>query len=227
MLDTSLQDQVLTLTLNGPSSVNALNEQNYEALHVALSDARSHPDVRAVVMTASGQKAFCAGADLKEYADRDPHEAEQLQMKFLLRMLIDLVEFPKPVVAAVQAPAIGAGMMLACACDEIVMADETWMSLPEAQINIPAPIAAVIVGRRLRLGAMHALLQRADRISSAQSMTEGLVDELAPPRDVCQKAHQRLSVYSRISPQVYELNKRWLNRGLRDQLEIASRAVRI
>lgn len=227
MLDTILQDQILTLTLNGPSSVNALNEANYEALHTAIQDAQRNPQVRGVVITASGHKAFSAGADLKEYAGCDPEQAEQLQMKFLLRMLIDLIEFPKPLVAAVQAPAIGAGMMLACACDEIVMADSTWMSLPEAQINIPAPIAAVIVGRRVRLGLMQSLLQRAERIDAQRSLAEGLVDELSPAGDVQGRACQRLSVYSGIAPTVYEVNKRWLNRGLREQLEIASRSVHL
>lgn len=225
MIESSFEDQILTLTLAGPSAVNALNEQNYDGLHHALLAARDDERVRAVVLAASGHKAFCAGADLKEYADRDHDEAERLQMHFLLRALTDLVEFPKPVVAAVHAPAIGAGMMLACACDEIVMADSSWMSLPEAQINIPTPIAAVVVGRWVRQSFMHVLLQRAERMGAESCLAHGLVQVLAPADAVLQAARDRLSIYLTMQPHVYAVNKRWLNRGVRDQLVLASQAV--
>ncbi len=225
MIEQSLNQGILTLTLSRTSAVNALNEVMYEALHLALAHARTDENVRSVVIAAAGHKAFCAGADLKEYAGLPLEEAEHKQMKFLLRCLVDLIEFPKPVVAAVHAPAIGAGMMLACACDEIVMARTAWMSLPEAQINIPAPIAAVIVGRRTGASAMQALLQRAERFDAQRCLQNGLADEVVDLDDVLGAAQRRLDVYNPIAPRVYAINKRWLNQNLRAQLEAASRAV--
>lgn len=227
MLESVLQDTTLILTLARPGAVNALNESVYNALHDELQQARDRTDVRCVVIAAAGHKAFCAGADLKEYAGMEPEVVEHQQMMYLLRMLVDLVEFPKPVAAAVHAPAIGAGMMLACACDEIVMSDATWMSLPEAQIHIPAPIAAVIVGRRTRLAAMQSLLQRAERMSAQACLQHGIVDDIVPADEVLARACQRMTVYAAMQAHVYTVNKRWLNRGLRAQLEQASRAVHL
>ena len=225
MIEQSLSQSILTLTLSRANAVNSLNEVTYEGLHLALQEARDNGQVRSVVIAAAGHKAFCAGADLKEYAGLPAEEVEHKQMKFLLRCLIDLVEFPKPVVAAVHAPAVGAGMMLACACDEIVMATSAWMSLPEAQINIPAPIAAVIVGRRTGWSAMQALLQRAERFDAQRCLQNGVVDEVVEPDAVLDAAQRRLDVYNPIAPRVYAINKRWLNQNLRAQLEAASRAI--
>jgi len=225
MIEQSLSQSILTLTLARGNAVNALNEATYDALHLALTRAQTDDQVRSVVIAASGQKAFCAGADLKEYAGLPLEDVEHKQMKFLLRCLVDLIEFPKPVVAAVHAPAIGAGMMLACACDEIVMAKSAWMSLPEAQINIPAPIAAVIVGRRTGWSAMQALLQRAERFDAQRCLHHGLADDVVDREDVLGAAQRRLDVYGPIAPRVYAINKRWLNQDLRAQLEAASQAV--
>jgi len=227
MLETAIKGSTMILTLTRPGAVNALNEEMYEALHAGLQKAREDNDVRSLVIAGAGQKAFCAGADMKEYADLDPQLAEQRQLLFLLRMLVDFVEFPKPIVAAVHAPAIGAGMMLACACDEIVMSDATWMSLPEAKIDIPAPIAAVIVGRRTHLGAMQTLLQRAERMPAQECLRHGIVDELVPAEQVLEKACERMTIYDSIKTSVYTINKRWLNRGLRAQLEQAARSVHL
>ena len=117
MVHTHLDDEtgILTLTLSR-APVNALNEAIYDQLHHSFVIAQKDPSVRAVVLSAVGKKAFCAGADVKEYADLPHKEAEVKQLRFLLRCLIDVVSSPKPVIAAVHAPAIGAGLMLACAC---------------------------------------------------------------------------------------------------------------
>lgn len=225
MLEQSLDQQILTLTLSRPEAVNALNEGLYDALHIALQDARGNDQVRSVVIAASGTKAFCAGADLKEYAGQTPEVAEQKQMRFLLRCLLDLVTFPKPVAAAVHAPAVGAGMMLACACDEIVMAESAWMSLPEVLINIPSPIAAAVVGRRVRWGALQALLQRGERFDASACMQQGLADASCDSATVVRVTQERLAVYAKVEPHVYAINKRWMNRDLPTLLKAAADAV--
>lgn len=215
MLHTYLDDDtgILTLTLSR-APVNALNEAIYDQLHHAFITAQKDPSVRAVVLAADGQKAFCAGADVKEYADLAHKEAEVKQLRFLLRCLIDVVNCPKPVIAAVHAPAIGAGLMLACACDEIVLSQSAWVSLPESKLNLPTPIGAAIAARRFEPRAIQALVQRAERLNAEQCLAAGFADQIVPQDEVMAVVQQRLTVYADIHSDVYAVNKRWLNRDV-------------
>lgn len=215
---------VLSLVLSRPP-VNALNKDLYEALKLGLQAAAQDSAVKSVMLTASGTKAFCAGADIKEYAHLSKHDAETKQIELLLDCLKDFVSFPKPVLAAVDGAAIGAGLMLVCACDEIVMTDNAWVSLPEIAMDLPTPIGAAIVSRRLRHAKVHDLLQRAERMLASQCQAEGLADAVVAQPSLVQASLTRLSVYKPIDSAVYGINKRWLNRSLVRDLEAAAAMV--
>jgi enoyl-CoA hydratase/carnithine racemase len=203
----------LTLTLARPP-VNALNEALYDQLHASFEMARDDDSVRAVVLAALGEKAFCAGADVKEYVGLPHDQADVKQLTFLLRCLLDVVNCPKPVVAAVTAPAIGAGLMLACACDEVVLAQNAWVGLPESKLNLPTPIGAAIAARRFEPRAVHTLVQRAERLNAHQCLAAGFADQVVPANEVMPTVVQRLTAYTDINAVVYAINKRWLNRDL-------------
>jgi enoyl-CoA hydratase/carnithine racemase len=215
MLHTDLDDEtgILTLTLSR-SPVNALNEAIYDQLHLSFLIAKEDPSVRAVVLAADGKKAFCAGADVKEYAALPHKEADAKQLRFLLRCLLDVVSCPKPVIAAVNAPAIGAGLMLACACDEVVLSQSAWVSLPESKLNLPTPIGAAIAARRFEPRAIQTLVQRAEKLNAEQCLAAGFADQIAPQDEVMSVVQQRLMAYADIHSDVYAVNKRWLNRDI-------------
>jgi enoyl-CoA hydratase/carnithine racemase len=215
---------IMTLALSRPP-VNALDPALYDSLHEGLAFAAHHQDVKAVVLTSQGQKAFCAGADIKALAHLPPHEAEQKQLALILRCLQDWVKFSKPTVAAIDAPAIGAGLMLACACDEIVMADSAWVSMPEIQLGLPTPIGACILQRRLRHLAVHALVQRAEKFDAKRSYEQGLVDVLASSVELPRVANQRAADLAKLDTEVYAINKQWTSRGLLDLLASAAAMV--
>lgn len=222
MLQTDLDIDTGTFTLTlAREPVNALNEALYDELHEAFKRARDDASVRVVVLTGAGNKAFCAGADIKEYAELPHHEAEAKQLAVLLRCLTDLVTCPKPVMAAVNAPAIGAGLMLASACDEIVLAKSAWVSLPESKLNMPTPIGAAIVARRFEARAVHALVQRAERLDATQCTAAGFADQVVAVDDVLTTVAKRAKVYAEIESAVYAVNKRWLNRELPSLLQAA------
>lgn len=226
MLQTDLQAHsgTLTLTLNR-APVNALNDDLYEALHQALQRSASDPAVRAVVLSSGLPKAFCAGADIKAFVHLPPDVAEARHLELLLRCLLDVVAFPKPMVAALQAPAIGAGLMLVCACDEVVMADDTWVSLPESKLNIPTPIGAAIAARRFQVSSLQALVQRAERFNASRCLAQGFADAVVARDEVLATAVSRLTVYQDIASEVYALNKRWLNRDMQALLQAAADMV--
>jgi enoyl-CoA hydratase/carnithine racemase len=215
--------RVLTLAR---APVNALDETLYDALHEALVEAATDTAVGSVVLASSTPKAFCAGADIKAFADLTHAQAEAKHLDLLLRCLLDLVQFPKPLVAAVHAPAIGAGLMLACACDEVVLAQTAWVSLPEAKINIPTPIGAAIAARRFSASALQSLVQRAERFDAERCLQEGFAQALADSTQVLSVAIERLKAYDDVLPAVYAANKRWLNREMRDRLQASADSVR-
>ena len=111
MLKITLENTVLTLSFDRVSAANALNVEIYEAVHRALEKAATQDDVKVVVITGEGTRAFCSGADLKEFSDLDPVTAAHQRLSLLMRCFLELIDFAKPVIAAVQAPAVGAGLM--------------------------------------------------------------------------------------------------------------------
>lgn len=216
---------ILTLTMARPP-VNALNPALYDSLSEALTFAVQARDVKAIVLAAQGDKAFCAGADTKAFADLPMHEAEHKQLALILRCLQDWVGCPKPTIAAIGAPAIGAGLMLACACDEVILAEDTWVSLPEIRLGLPTPIGASIVQRRARHVAVQALLQRAAKLDAISCYEQGLADAVASAADLMKVTVERAEVLASFDLHVYEVNKRWLNLGLSEKLMSAANAAR-
>src|SRR5918998_6314575 len=111
---------VLTLTLNRPDVLNAFNAAMHRALAAGLKQARD-PDVRAVVLTGAG-RGFCVGQDLTEFREAPGDIGERLRGGYHPNV-VAIRELEKPVIAAVNGPAAGAGLSLACACDTRIAAD--------------------------------------------------------------------------------------------------------
>ena len=132
----SLEDGILTLTINRPKALNALNRNVIDALSAALEAAQDNHDVRVIVLTGSGEKAFVAGADIKEFADFDQAQGEDLARRGQ-RDLFDRVEQSrKPVVAAVNGFALGGGLELAMAAHIRVASTNARMGLPEVSLGV-------------------------------------------------------------------------------------------
>ena len=132
----SLEDGILTLTINRPEALNALNRNIIDALSAALEAAQDNPEVRVIVLTGSGEKAFVAGADIKEFADFDQAQGEDLARRGQ-RDLFDRVEQSrKPVVAAVNGFALGGGLELAMAAHVRVASTNARMGLPEVSLGV-------------------------------------------------------------------------------------------
>ena len=119
-IETGRDGGVLTITLNRPEAYNAFTTSMHQALHAALDEARA-ADVRAVVITGAG-KGFCAGQDMKEFESVDRDIAGHLEASYHPNVRT-IRALEKPVIAAVNGAAAGAGLSLACACDIRIAAD--------------------------------------------------------------------------------------------------------
>jgi enoyl-CoA hydratase/carnithine racemase len=226
MILSTLEDDVLWLSFNRTAAANALNLELYDALHAAMQGAIADPTVKCIVLTGEGKKAFCAGADLKAFSALGREQAELRHLDLLDRCFDDLLNCGKPIVACVQAAAVGAGLMLAALCDEIVMSEQTWVSLPEVLFDMPTPIGAAIISPRVSRRMLHRLVQLGERVGAAECLSEGLVSLVAPSEQLQDVARARAKALAVIPPHAYALNKHWITQHTREELARASLLAR-
>src|ERR1051325_64451 len=111
-----LKDQTLMITINRPDKMNALNRQTMEDLHETLAEAEHQKDIRAVILTGAGAKAFVAGADMEEFSHFSVEEGRQLSATGHFKIFNFIENYSKPIIAAVNGFALGGGLELAMAC---------------------------------------------------------------------------------------------------------------
>jgi len=182
-------DQVAQIILNRPERRNALNAQLNQDLQAAFSLARDDDNVRAIVLTGAG-KGFCAGADLSGFAQRPT--AEQVYDSILnnyqpLMGLITTIE--KPVIAAVNGVAAGAGASLALACDLLVMAEDASIMMAFSNIGlVPDAGACWFLVRQVGYSRAYQIAIEGERISAARCLEFGLTNKVAAPEQLLPEA---------------------------------------
>ena len=175
-VETTREGGVLTITLNRPDVLNAFNADLHRALGAALKDARAE-DVRVVVITGAG-RGFCVGQDLTEFREAAGDIAGRLRGSYHPNILT-IRALEKPVVAAVNGPAAGAGLSLACACDVRLASDEA--SFVPAFINIglvPDSGSTYLVRRLLGTARAFEWMSSGRRLTAAEAHAWGLVSEV-------------------------------------------------
>ncbi|WP_396171532.1 enoyl-CoA hydratase/isomerase family protein, partial [Flavobacterium sp.] len=130
------ENGIATIFINRPTKLNALNKATIQELHDTLELVDNNPDVRVVIITGSGEKAFVAGADIAEFAHFSVAEGALLASKGQ-ELLFDFIENMKtPVIAAINGFALGGGLELAMACHFRIASDNAKMGLPETSLGV-------------------------------------------------------------------------------------------
>src|SRR3954452_2112430 len=175
---------VATVTVNRPETLNALNVATIDELRRALLDLRRDGDVRAVVVTGAGPKAFVAGADIRELAALDPAGARALAERG--QHVFDLVErLGKPVVAAINGYALGGGCELALACTVRIASDTARLGQPEIALGlIPGYAGTQRLPRLVGKGRAMAMILAGTPISADEALRIGLVTQVVPAADL-------------------------------------------
>ena len=173
---------VLVLRLNRPEARNALTPTLIRSLGAALRSAESDGDVRAVVVTGTGDRAFCAGMDLRSFAGGDFALGEGDDVDAFYRLLRGAIEVP--LVGAANASALAGGLELLLGCDLIVLADGATLGLPEVKRGLIAAGGGTFIGTRLPLGVALELTLTGDPIDAARALALGLANAVAPAADV-------------------------------------------
>jgi enoyl-CoA hydratase/carnithine racemase len=216
---------ILWLTLNAPEASNALRPAVVDALHQALEDAASDPEVNVVVLTGAG-KNFCAGLDLKFLLGRPVAE----QTPYLERVLAVFTRIwtqPQPVVAAVNGAAIAGGFDLAAFCDLRIAADDASF----AQTEILVGLTQIIHPLYKSIGLSHAkeLALLGTRITAAEAHRIGLVNKVVPSGELAQATREMaLALASRPREALFEtkrLTRELIDMPTQEALREAARTI--
>lgn len=169
------KNNVLTIILNRPERHNALNfETLLELQSLLVTLPRRFPDTRCVILTGHGDKAFSAGADLKELSTMSPKQGEELS--FLAQEVTLLLEaLPVPIIASVNGVAMGGGLELALACDFIYTCNQAQLALPEVSLGlIPGFGGCVRLGRRVGMAKAKELIFTGNSLTGEEAQIIGL-----------------------------------------------------
>jgi 2-(1,2-epoxy-1,2-dihydrophenyl)acetyl-CoA isomerase len=220
-VETQRDGAVLTITLNRPDVLNAFNGAMHKALDAALREARGD-DVRAVVVTGAG-RGFCVGQDLTEFRDAAGDIGDRLRSTYHPNILA-IRALEKPVVAAVNGAAAGAGMSFACACDIRIAADAA-VFVP-AFVNIglvPDSGGTFFVTRLLGYARAFEWLCSGRRLSAAEAHAWGLVSEVVEAEALPARAAELAARLAALPTKAIGMTKRLLDRAggstLDEQLE--------
>ncbi|MGB0776786.1 MAG: enoyl-CoA hydratase/isomerase family protein [Flavobacteriaceae bacterium] len=188
---------VALLTINRPKQLNALNKQTIEELHQALEKLEGDSKIRAIVLTGSGDKAFVAGADIKEFADFNEKQGAELAAKGQGLLFDYIAQLSTPVIAAVNGYALGGGLELAMACHIRVGSSSAKMGLPEVTLGLIPGYGgtqrlAQIVGKGI---AMEMILS-AQMIDAQRAVHIGLLNKLEAPEELI---HTAIALAKKIS----------------------------
>jgi enoyl-CoA hydratase/carnithine racemase len=219
------RDGVLLLTLNRPQKANALTLEMMHALAATLREARADPAVRGVLITGAGERVFSGGVDVRQTSTLPPEVFRQARSTSFFAVLIELVEFEKPVVAAVNGAASGGGFMIAALADMIVASDTASFVLPEIDLGSPA-LAGLAILEPLVGGALaYELVQSGRAILAAEGEQRGLIRALVPREQVAARAEQMLRDLTTKKPRAFAAGKAWMRKPMRAALEEAEQAM--
>lgn len=218
LLPVEQRDQAAILTLNRPGVMNAFNFDLLRALRDRIDALRFDSDIRVIIITGAGEKAFCAGADLKERATLSPVQVKAFI--FTIRNLFTAIEqLSKPVIAAVNGVALGGGTELALACDIRVASETATMGLTETRLAIiPGAGGTQRLPRLVGKGKAKELIFTGKRVDMAEALKIGLVNKVCEPSRLIDTCLEMAAMICETGPIAIEQAKYAINFGMETDL---------
>ena len=222
VLETRMEGHTFVMTLNRPESMNAFSSELIGAVGEAWKQVRDDGEIRSVVITGAGERAFSAGADLKEMASRNADDGPQRNTFWdqAEPQLYRGLELWKPIIAAVNGFALGGGCETAMACDIRVASENATFGLPEVSRGIiPGAGGTQRIPRLVPFGIALELLMTGRRIPAAEAYRIGLVNHVVPLDQLMDKALEIASEIDANAPLAVMAAKEAAYRGLNTTLQ--------
>lgn len=214
-----VKNGVLVITINRPDKLNSLNKQTIEDLHETLVEAENLPEIKAIILTGAGQKAFVAGADIAEFANYTIEQGRQLSATGHFKIFNFIENYSKPIVAAVNGFALGGGLELAMACHIRVVSDNAKMGLPEVSLGvIPGYGGTQRLAQLVGKGKAFEMIVTADMINAADAYKWGLANHLTTQEELLPKCFEITSKIASKSPTAIRTAIKVINAGYNNQV---------
>ena len=209
-----ISNGICILTINRPKQLNALNKQTIEETHKALKDLEADHQVGVVILTGAEDKAFVAGADIKEFADFSIAQGGSLAQEGQ-KLLFDYVEhYTKPIIAAVNGFALGGGLELAMCAHIRVASSNAKMGLPEVSLGvIPGYGGTQRLAQLVGKGKANEMIFTAGMISAEDAFQSGLVNAVVPQSELIDTTKKMASKILRNSPMAIRSAIKAVNAG--------------
>lgn len=201
-------DHIATIVINRPP-VNALTTELYHQIGATFRAVGANPDVHCAIFRAEGDKAFCAGLDLKEFIQSRTIEEDRERTGVILDTFKAVYECAVPVIAAVHAPALGAGFVLTTLCDIRIATERATFGLPE--INVGRCGGGAFAERYVSPGVLRRMYFTGQPLTAIEAQKHGLVDEIVDDAALLDRAMAIAKVIASKSPIALRLAKESLN----------------
>jgi enoyl-CoA hydratase/carnithine racemase len=213
------QDGVARITLNRPQVLNAYNIKMRDELHEAFGAIKGDDAVRAVIIKAAGEKAFCAGADLSEFLTAPPPVFAR-RARFARDIWGVFMSVPQPIIAALHGYVIGSGLEIALFCDIRIASDDVQFLVPEMGLGIiTAAGASQTLPRTVNRGPAMEWLLTGRPVKAAEALKFGLVNRLVPRVELIPAAEELAGIINKMGPLQGQSIKQAVGRGVDTSLE--------
>ena len=212
------RDRVALITINRPQKLNALNIQTRAEGAAALDELREDQEIRVVVITGAGEKAFIAGADIAEFEGRTAVTQRDVMLGRSLFTAVD--SFPKPIIAMINGFCLGGGCELALACDLRIAGDNAKFGQPEINLGIiPGGGGTQRLTRLVGEGKAMEMILTGDMIDAQTAFNLGLVNMVVPATDLAAKTMELANRIAEKSPVALRLAKEAVKTASRSNLD--------
>lgn len=221
------KERVAVITINRPRALNAFNSQMLEEMTEALKRADENQDIRCVIITAAGERAFTAGGDIKEEVKLDPKEAYAFAERGK-RCVMSIFRHRVPVISAVRGYALGGGMEIILASDITVAATDAKIGIPTIKLGgIPGWASTVLLPRTVGASRAKELLYSGRSLDAREALELGVVEYVAEPEQLMETAWKLALEIADMAPFAVESMKQSINgsmeAGLSESLERESK----
>jgi enoyl-CoA hydratase len=190
---TNIENGIMTITINRPDKMNALNKDVIQDLGKAIDEVYNNADIKSAIITGAGAKAFVAGADISEFTSLDGKGGAALAQRGADLVFNKIENCPKPIIAAVNGFALGGGCELAMACHFRIASDNARFGQPEVNLGlIPGYGGTQRLVQLIGKGKAMELLMTADMIKADEALNLGLVNHVVSADDLLIKANEIL-----------------------------------
>lgn len=200
-LISEIKENILYVTINREKALNALNKDTLAELADVIAFAGKTDEVRGVILTGAGEKAFVAGADIKEFSDYSGKQGEDLAKRGHELVFNAIENSSKPFIAAINGFALGGGLELAMACHIRIASDHAKLGLPEVTLGlIPGYGGTQRLTQLVGKGKAIEMITTANMITALDAERIGLVNDVVPQSDLISKAEEMLNIIKQRAP---------------------------